>query len=83
LYTILEKLVPVDYLIDTPNRRKRKRVWHVNSLNLYKCKDEKLFPNSANTVTVNVATVVPENDVGVSIPAFSDLKISTPTHTKN
>ena len=43
----------------------------------------KLFPKSANAVTVNVATVVPENDVGVSIPALSDLKISTPTHTKN
>ena len=41
------------------------------------------FPNSANTVPVNVATVVPENDVGVTIPALSDLKTSTPTHTKN
>jgi len=34
-------------------------------------------------VTVNLATVVPENDVGVSIPALSDLKTSTPTHTEN
>jgi len=70
-------------LIYTPNRRKQKRVCHVNLLKLYRRRDEKLFPNSANTVTVNVATVVPENDVGVSIPALSDLKISTPTHTKN
>ena len=83
-YTILVKLGPVDYLIDTPNRRKQKRVCHVhvNLLKLYRRKDEKLFPNSANAVTVNVATVVPENDVGVSIPALSDLKISTPTHKK-
>jgi len=82
-YTILEKLGPVDYLIDTPNCRKQKSVCHVNLLKLHRRSDEKLFPNSANAVTVNVATVVPENDVGVSIPALSDLKISTPTHTKN
>jgi len=41
------------------------------------------FLNSANAVTVNVTTVVSENDVGVSIPGLSDLKISTPSHTKN
>jgi len=82
-YRILEKLGPVDYLIVTPNRRKQKRVCHVNLLKLYRRRDEKLFPNSANAVTVNVATVVPENDVGVSIPALSDLKMSTSTHTRN
>jgi len=69
----------VDYLIDTPNRRKQKRVCHVNLLKLYKRRDEKQFPNSADAVTVNFATV----DVGVSIPALSDLKTSTPTHTEN
>jgi len=31
-YRILQKLGPVDYLIDTPNRRKLKRVYHVNLL---------------------------------------------------
>ena len=61
-------------MIDTPNRRKQKRVCYVNLLKLYRRRDEKLFPNSANAVTVNVTTVVPENDVGVSIPALSDLK---------
>ena len=69
----------MDYLIDTPNRRKQKRVCHVNLLKLYKRRDEKQFPNSADAVTVNFATV----DVGVSIPALSDLKTSTPTHTEN
>ena len=81
-YRILEKLGPVDYLTDTPSRRKQKRVCHVNLLKLYRRRNEKQFPNSANAVTVNVATMVPENDVGVSIPALSDFKISTPTHTK-
>ena len=38
---------------------------------------------TAVTVPVNVATVVSENDVGVTFPALSDLKTSTPTHTKN
>ena len=66
-YTILEKLGPVDYLIDTPNRRKQKRVCHVNLLKLYRRRDEKQFPHSANTVPVNVTTVVPENDVVVSL----------------
>jgi len=82
-YTILEKLGPVDYLIDTPNRRKQKRVCHVNLLKLYRRRNEKQFLNSAHTVPVNVATVVPENDVGVTIPELSDLKTSTPTQTKN
>jgi len=82
-YTILEKLGPVDYFIDTPNRRKQKRVCHVNLLKLYKRREEKQFPNSADAVTVNVATVVPENDVGVSIHALSDLKTSILTHAEN
>jgi len=64
-------------MIDTQNRRKQKRVCHVNLLKLYRRGDEKQFPNSADTVTVNVATVVPENDVGVTIPVLSDLKTST------
>jgi len=42
-----------------------------------------MYPNSANALTVNVATVVPENVVGVSIHALSDLEMSTPTHSKN
>ena len=82
-YTILEKLNPVDYLIDTPNRRKQKRVCHVNLLKLYRRRDDKQFPNYADTVPVNVATFVSENGVGVTIPALSDLKTSTPPHTKN
>ena len=82
-YTILEKLGFVNYLIDTPNRRKQKSFCRVNMLMLYRRRDEKQFPNSVNPITVSVATVVPENDVGVTIPALSDLKTSTPTHTKN
>jgi len=61
----------------------KKRVCHVNLLKLYRRRDEKQFPNYADTVTVNVVTVVSKNDVGVIIPALSDLKTSTPTHTKN
>ena len=81
--TLIVKHGAVDYLIDTLNRRKQKRVGHVNLLKLYRRRNEKLFPNSANTVPVYVVTVVPENDVGVTIPALSDFKTSTPTHTKN
>jgi hypothetical protein len=34
-YKILERLGPVDYLIDTPNRKKAQRVCHVNLLKPY------------------------------------------------
>ena len=69
-YTILEKLGYVDYLIDTPNRRKQNRVCHVNLLKLYMRRDEKQFSHFSNTVPGNIATVVRENDVGVTIPAL-------------
>lgn len=34
-YTVLEKLNDVNYIIATPDRRKSKRVMHINSLKLY------------------------------------------------
>jgi len=53
-YTVLEQLGPVDYVIATPDRRKVKRVCHVNLLKKYLERDQRLFP----TVTVFACNVV-------------------------
>jgi len=81
-YTILEKLGPVDYLIDTPNRRKQKRVCHVNLLKPYRRRDETVFPKAV-TVTVGMSSTEPDSDFGNSIPALSDLKTNSLVQTKN
>lgn len=75
-YRILEKLGPVDYLIDTPNRRKNKRVCHVNLLKPYRRRDEKFFPKlTENAAPVCIAEVDhPSSEFGTSIPALEDLR---------
>jgi hypothetical protein len=82
-YKVVEKLGPVDYLIDTPGRRKTQRVCHVNLLKLYRRRDDKLFPrlavgSSAQAAAVHVCGTSDynEQDFGNSIPAFQDLKHS-------
>jgi len=76
-YRILEKLGPVDYLIDTPNRRKTKRVCHVNLLKPYRRRDEKLFPRPADTVVpVCLVDNTDNSDFGESIPALKDMQQS-------
>jgi hypothetical protein len=82
-YRILEKLGPVDYLLDTPNRRKQKRVCHVNLLKPYHRRDEKLFPRLETPVSVGVSATVSDLDFGDTIPALNDLKESCHAHTEN
>jgi len=43
-YTVLEQLRPVDYVISTPDRRKVKRVCHINLLKQYHVRDASLCP---------------------------------------
>jgi len=79
-YRVLEKLGPVDYLIDTPNRRKTKRVCHVNLLKPYRRRDEKLFPKIPETSMSVYATgdvEVETQDFGNSIPSLGDIHQST------
>jgi len=57
-YTVLEQLGPVDYVIATPDRRKVKRVCHVNLLKKYFERDQCLFPS----VDVSVCNVVDVSD---------------------
>ena len=78
-YRILQKLGPVDYLIDTPNRRKLQRVCHVNLLKPYCRRDEQLFPKEENLIPVSATISTTEVDFGDSIPTFSDLKESFET----
>ena len=56
--TLLEQLGPVDYAIATPDRRKVKRVCHVNLLKKYFERDQRLFP----PVDVSVCNVVDVSD---------------------
>ena len=41
-YTVLEQLEPVNYVISTPDRRKVKRVCHVNLLKKYHVREATL-----------------------------------------
>jgi hypothetical protein len=76
-YHILEKLAPVDYLIETPNHRKLEQVCHVNLLRPYHHRDKKRFPHLPLPIPVCVAMMQTEDDFGSSIPALEDLtKIS-------
>lgn len=52
-YEIAEKLGPVDYVLITPDRRKTRRVCHVNLLKAYNQRDENLIaktPSSSNSI---------------------------------
>ena len=61
-FKILERVGPVDYMIELPGRRKPKRVVHVNMLKLYHERDWK-FTNLVTGNMVNkMQTVVDEND---------------------
>jgi hypothetical protein len=79
-YRVLEKLGPLDYLIDTPNRRKSKRVCHINLLKPYRRRDNKLFPRPPGDIPpVCLVEIVDESltDFGNTIPALKDIKQST------
>ena len=79
-YRVLEKLGPVDYVIDTPNRKKTKRVCHVNLLKAYHRRDEKLFPRPSPDCLPTCMVEVSDTssaDFGSTIPAFGDLKQTT------
>ena len=63
-YTVLEQLGPVDYVISTPDRRKVKRVCHINLLKQYHVRDASLCPPVDSDVSdfVGIADSV-ESDV--------------------
>ena len=65
-YSILQKLGPVDYLLDTPTRRRPHRICHVNLLKPYRRRDEKLFPRPETVTPVCVTAIEGESDFGNS-----------------
>jgi hypothetical protein len=56
-YRIVEKLGPVDYVVATHDRRKTKRVCHVNLLREYHRRDSDQLPETDGLQSVQVATV--------------------------
>ena len=70
-YKVLEKLGPVDYVIDTPNRQKTQRVCHVNLLKPYRRRDSSMFPKQSNVVPVCLTTCSHENDFADTIHSLA------------
>jgi len=66
-YVIEQQLGPVDYVIATPDRRKTKRVCHINLLKEYKERDKTLFPDFVPQVMLTTTPGVE------SIPTVSDI----------
>ena len=73
-YRVLQRLGPVDYLIDTPMRKKTHRVCHINLLKPYHRRDERLFPRStpAQPVSMVSTSIDDPYEFGASIPALND-----------
>ena len=65
-YVVAQRLGPVDYVINTPNRKKSRRVCHVNLLRPYRERDLTLFPE------VNSVNVVFNSDFEVVLPSVTD-----------
>lgn len=58
-----ERLGPVDYVISTPDRRKSKRVCHVNLLKRYYGREEKLNPSiNSDLITLEHSPAETVND---------------------
>ena len=72
-YRVLQKLGPVDYLIDTPNRRKLQRVCHVNLLNSMVVETKKYF-HHRKTLFLSVAPL----QIWISVSPFSHLLTRKP-----
>lgn len=67
-YVIAEKLGPVDYVISTPERRKTRRICHVNLLRPYRQRDLTLFPDlPGRATTVNVV----HDEVDIALPSMN------------
>ena len=57
-YEVEQQVGPVDYVISTPNRRKKKRVCHINLLKKYHERDPELDPLSTTGVDIMLQQTV-------------------------
>jgi transposase InsO family protein len=62
-YKIVEKLGPVDYVVATHDRRKTKRVCHVNLLREYHRRDSDTLSATDGSHSVHIATVESQDDI--------------------
>ena len=68
------KLGPVDYRIETPDRKKAERIYHVDLLKPYRRRDETQFPKSAVPVGIIISSTC--EDFGETIPVIGEWKQS-------
>ena len=68
-FEVVQRLGPVDYVISTPNRRKKRRVCHVNLLRPYRQRDLVLFPDVSNIPSVCSVNVVDTDEIDISLPS--------------
>jgi hypothetical protein len=71
-YTVSERLGSVDYVIHTPDRRKTRRVCHVNLLRPYRQRDLTLFPEVSPMPEIFGVHVVASDSAEINLPAYSD-----------
>ena len=72
-YEVAERLGPVDYVINTPNRRKTRRICHVNLLRPYRQRDLELFPDIDRVPTICVIDNVEDTFLSVdSVTALTE-----------
>jgi len=73
-YTVLEQLGSVDYVIATPDRRKTKRVCHINLLKQYHVRDASLCPPVDTAVSdyVGIADSVESDALTPREPRLSE-----------
>jgi hypothetical protein len=62
-YEISERLGAVDYVIHTPDRRKTRRVCHVNFLRPYRERDSTIFPDTSSSQEAVGVNIVVNDDI--------------------
>jgi hypothetical protein len=67
-YVVTERLGPVDYVISTPERRKTRRVCHVNLLRPYRQRDLVLFPDIVSVSPVCIVDL-DSSEIELSLPS--------------
>ena len=78
-YTIMKKVNDVDYIVDTPDRRKSQRLCHINMLKQYKSRDP-VSASSAACVVQSVHTVEQETESDAVVMDFALLCNSDVLH---
>jgi len=74
-YAVEQQLGPVDYIISTPDRRKTKRVCHVNLLKPYHVRDPQLDP-TVTTIPADVLLQTPNSD---DLECLAPTSVTSPT----